>query len=180
MYPQSIVYGYKITRKELENVVKDVCARNEPLIQSEIGEDFSYLIEATPREYGVNGLPLPPPEEKGKSTLLVRYIFLNMKSRAERFGERRGIHLVIPSSRTLSPQVMDTKIKTHSRHFLTFALHETHLVNPKGHPLFLDIDGNITETNLTNIFIVYKEESMPPTDRHILEGNGQANVFRVA
>lgn len=165
---------------EMKKVITEVCERNVALINTRIGEDFSYLIEATPGEYGVHGHPLPPPEGKGKPTFLVRNIFLSMKSYANGFVKGKGLHLVTPSTRKPSPAVIDAKIKTHSRHFTMFALHETSLVDPNAYPLFLDRYGNLTETNMTNIFLVYKGVLMTPSDRGILEGNGRANVLQIA
>jgi len=167
-----------ITSKELMNIVKEVCARNEPFLRKDEGEDLSYMIEATPGEYGDYGKPRPPPEGKGKPTVIVRNMFIDMKSIASRFA--KGLHLVTPSTRAPPPTVIDAKIKTHSRHYQAFALREVRLVEPNAMPLFLDLSGNLAETHVTNMFLVYQGVLMTPTSRNILEGNGRANVLRVA
>lgn len=167
-----------ITPKELETVCREVCARNKFLLRKNEGEDFSYSIDMTPGEYGDYGKPLPAPKGTGNPTIIVRNSFIDMKSYAKRFS--KGLHLVTPSTRVPPPEVIDSKIKTHSRHYQASGLYETRLVDPEGCPLFLDIHGNLAETHVTNVFLVYKRVLMTPSTRNILEGNGRANVLKVA
>ena len=112
------------------------------------------------------------------SSLLLRQKIKDIKRIASRFA--KGLHLVTPSTRAPPPTVIDAKIKTHSRHYQAFALREVRLVEPNAMPLFLDLSGNLAETHVTNMFLVYQGVLMTPSSRNILEGNGRTNVLRVA
>lgn len=166
------------SHEELERIVAEVCSRNDSLLKKHEGEDQSFWIEATPGEYGVYGLPLPAPESKGQPTLIVRTGLIDMKVIARSY--KTGISLVTPSTRHVPPMVIDPKIKTHSRHFQAFGLREAQLVNSEAQPLFLDIYGNLTETHIANVFLVYDGVLMTPTTRNILEGVSRSNVIKLA
>lgn len=56
-----------ITSTELEQICIEVCARNEPFLRVDEGEDFSIYIEATPGEYGDYGRSSPPPPRQGEA-----------------------------------------------------------------------------------------------------------------
>lgn len=167
-----------MNREEVEQICLEVCSRNEPLLRKDEGEEYSFWIEATPGEYGMYGRPLPAPEGKGNPTFMVRNGLKDMKEIARSY--KTGVNLVTPSTRHVPPMVMDPKIKTHSRHFQASAIYEAHLVDPMAMPLFLDVYGNLAETHVSNIFLVYDGVLMTPTTRNILEGIGRAQVIKIA
>jgi len=164
--------------EEMERIVVEACSRNQSLVKENDGEDQSFGMEATPGEYGTYGLPLPAPGGKGKPTIIIRTGLLDMKVIARSY--KTGISLVTPSTRHVPPMVIDPKIKTHSRHFQAFGLYEAQLVDSEAQPLFLDIFGNLTETHIANVFLVYDGVLMTPTTRNILEGLSRSNVINLA
>lgn len=83
---------------------------------------------------------------------------------------RDGAHVVTPSIRHVPPQCIDPKIKHRSRMHQWLADQETHLVAPKAVTLWLDLDGNITETSGSNFAIVRDGEVLAPTFRNTLGG----------
>ncbi len=85
-----------------------------------------------------------------------------------------GVHCVTPPTRHVPPQCVDPKAKNRSRLHWWIADQETHLVDPKGISLLLDLDGNITETSGSNFVIVRDGAVISPEPRHILWGESLA------
>ncbi len=83
---------------------------------------------------------------------------------------RDGIHCITPSVRHWPPECLSSKIKNRNRLHFWVGEQEVHLADPKAMPLYLDIDGNITETGGSN-FLIYKDgEVISPRSRNILWG----------
>lgn len=68
------------------------------------------------------------------------------------------------------PVCVDPKIKCRSRMYWWLADQETHLVDPKAVSLFLDLDGNITETSGSNFLMARDGIVYSPSPRSILRG----------
>ena len=82
----------------------------------------------------------------------------------------KGIHCVTPAARHLPPQCLSSKVKHRNRLHMWIGEQEVHEVDPKAMPLFLDIDGNITETGGSN-FVVYRDGIVvSPRPHNILWG----------
>lgn len=82
----------------------------------------------------------------------------------------QGIHCVTPSVRHWPPQCLSSKIKNRNRLHMWIGDHEAHLADPGAVALFLDIDGNITETGGSN-FVIYRDGVViSPRRRNILWG----------
>jgi len=168
-----------MTPEDLERVAIEVCSRNENLLRKDKGEDYRIWIEITPGEYGfLHGRPLPAPKGRGKPTVIVKNILIDPKLQALR--HKIGLHLVTPSVRQAPPFVRDPKIKTYGRLNHILALHEARLVDPESWPLMLDAYGNLAETHIANVFLVYDGILMTPTTRNILEGISRSNVIYLA
>ena len=81
-----------------------------------------------------------------------------------------GVHCVTPSPRHWPPQCLSSKIKNRNRLHMWIGEQETHEVDPKAMPLFLDTDGNITETSGSN-FVVFRDGTVvSPRRNNILWG----------
>ncbi|NOZ21857.1 MAG: branched-chain amino acid aminotransferase [Planctomycetes bacterium] len=93
---------------------------------------------------------------------------------------RKGVHLVTPSNRHVPPQCIDPKMKYRSRLHYWLADQETHLVDPKGVSLLLDLDGNVTETGGANFLMVKDGVIKSPTTRNILPGVSRQTVIELA
>jgi branched-chain amino acid aminotransferase len=81
-----------------------------------------------------------------------------------------GGHVVTPSIRHIPPECLDPKMKYRSRLHWWVADGETHLADPKGISLLLDLDGNITECAGANFLIVRQGAVLSPTTKNILPG----------
>jgi branched-subunit amino acid aminotransferase/4-amino-4-deoxychorismate lyase len=81
-----------------------------------------------------------------------------------------GAHVVTPSIRHLPPQCVDSKIKHRSRMHQWLADQEVHQVDPQGITLWLDLNGNITETSGSNFIIVRNDTVVAPPFRNTLPG----------
>jgi branched-chain amino acid aminotransferase len=91
-----------------------------------------------------------------------------------------GIHVVTPSTRHVPPQCIDPKMKYRSRLHFYLADQETHLVDPKGSSLLLDLDGNVTEMSGGNFLIVRDGTIISATTRNILPGISRQTVIELA
>jgi len=81
-----------------------------------------------------------------------------------------GIHCVTPSVRHWPPQCLSSKIKNRNRLHMWIGDQEAHLADPGAVALFLDLDGNITETGGSNFLIYRKGVVVSPRSRNILWG----------
>ena len=81
-----------------------------------------------------------------------------------------GIHCVTPSIRHWPPQSLSSKIKNRNRLHMWIGEHQAHLADPKAVALYLDLDGNITETGGSNFVILRAGTVVSPRRRNILWG----------
>ena len=91
-----------------------------------------------------------------------------------------GAHGVVVKSRSLPSDVMEPKVKHHSR--LNFVLGELEArdVDPEGLPILMDQDGNLTEGTGWSLFLVKDGVLKTPTDKHILQSVARKVVMEVA
>lgn len=78
---------------------------------------------------------------------------------------REGVHCVTPSPRHWPPQCLSSKIKNRNRLHMWIGEQEVKQLDPNVVPVYLDIDGNITETGGSN-FVIYREGSVVSPRRH--------------
>jgi len=81
-----------------------------------------------------------------------------------------GIHCVTPSIRHWPPQSLSSKIKHRNRLHMWIGEHQAHLADPKAMALYLDLDGNITETGGSNFVIFRGGTVVSPRRNNILWG----------
>jgi branched-subunit amino acid aminotransferase/4-amino-4-deoxychorismate lyase len=81
-----------------------------------------------------------------------------------------GIHCVTPAVRHWPPQCLSSKIKNRNRLHMWIGDQEIHLSDPKAVGLYLDLDGNITETGGSNFVIWRGGKVISPRRRNILWG----------
>ena len=67
-----------------------------------------------------------------------------------------GVHCVTPAPRHWPPQCLSSKIKNRNRLHMWIGEQEAHAVDPHSMALYLDINGNITETGGSN-FVIYQD-----------------------
>lgn len=81
-----------------------------------------------------------------------------------------GVHCITPAPRHWPPQCLSAKIKNRNRLHMWIAQQEIHQLDPHAMPLYLDLDGNITETGGSN-FVIYRDGCVvSPRRNNILWG----------
>ncbi len=81
-----------------------------------------------------------------------------------------GAHCITPAVRHWPPQCLSSKIKNRNRLHMWIGEQEIHLSDPKAMALYLDLDGNITETGGSN-FVIFKNGTViSPRRNNILWG----------
>ena len=111
---------------------------------------------------------LQPTAEASGGTLVAHPVTLRLDRWCKPF--RSGAHCVTPSTRHWPAQCLSAKIKNRNRLHMWIAQHEVQAVDPAAVPLFLDLDGHLTETTNTN-FVIYRDgRVISPRRRNILWG----------
>ena len=91
-----------------------------------------------------------------------------------------GIHVVTPTQRHLPPNVLSSKIKHRNRLHMWIGDRQAKLADPKAIGLFLDLNGNITETGGANFVIYHSGKIMSPNRNNILWGTSLDTVRRLS
>ncbi|MCX5662677.1 MAG: aminotransferase class IV [Planctomycetota bacterium] len=81
-----------------------------------------------------------------------------------------GAHCVTPAVRHVSPQTLSSKIKHRNRLHMWIGDREAKLADPAAIPLYLDHDGNVSETGGSNFVIYRRGQIVSPRRRNILWG----------
>jgi len=76
-----------------------------------------------------------------------------------------GVHCATPAPRHWPPQCISSKIKNRNRLHMWIGEQEVKQLDPNVVPVFLDIDGNLTETGGSN-FVIYKNGRVISPRRH--------------
>ena len=91
-----------------------------------------------------------------------------------------GAHCVTPAPRHWPPASLSSKIKHRNRLHMWIGQQEAQLADPGATPLFLDVDGNITETAGSN-FVVYRDgKILSPRRNNILWGESLCVLEEIA
>ncbi len=91
-----------------------------------------------------------------------------------------GTILVTPATRRIPPQCLDPKAKITNKMNHNQALFEAQQVDAAAIPLMLDMDGNLCETDTTNVFFISKDKLFTPMARNVLGGITRQVVFELA
>ena len=81
-----------------------------------------------------------------------------------------GVHCATPSPRHWPPECLSSKIKNRNRLHMWIGEQELHALDPSVMPVYLDVNGNITETGGSNFVIYRKGEIVSPKRNNILWG----------
>jgi branched-chain amino acid aminotransferase len=114
----------------------------------------------------------------GGATVTVYSVIVNFPEFANFYVE--GAPLVIPSTRRIPPQCLESKAKITNKMNHNMASFEAKQADPRAIPLMLDIDGNLSETSAHNFFLVIDGKLCTPTDRNVLGGITKAVIFDLA
>lgn len=90
-----------------------------------------------------------------------------------------GVHVVTPTQRHVHPNILSSKIKHRNRLHMWIGDQQAKLADPKAVGLYLDLDGNLTETGGSN-FLLYKNGTVfSPQRSNILWGVTLDDVQRL-
>ena len=81
-----------------------------------------------------------------------------------------GVHCITPAPRHIPPQCLSSKIKNRNRLHMWIGDQEAHFIDPNAVALYLDINGNISETGGSNFVMYSKGTVISPQRSNILWG----------
>lgn len=108
----------------------------------------------------------------GSQRVLPSYVQHTFALRPEPYRDvfLNGVHCITPAVRHWPPECLSSKIKNRNRLHMWIGEQQAHLADPKAMALFLDVDGNITETGGSN-FVIYRDGTViSPRRNNILWG----------
>jgi branched-chain amino acid aminotransferase len=114
----------------------------------------------------------------GTATVAVYSVIVNFPEFASFYIE--GAPLVIPSTRRIPPECLESKAKITNKMNHNIASFEAKQVDPRAIPLMLDIHGNLSETSAHNFFLVIDGKLCTPSDRNVLGGITKTAIFEFA
>ncbi len=131
------------------------------------GKELALVYYMTAGEYTAYAGAAGPPGEP-QPTYVQHTFPLRLDLWRQKFLE--GVQCVTPASRHLPPQCLSSKIKNRNRLHMWIGQSEVQQMDPHAVPLFLDLDGNITETGGSN-FVIYRDgQVVSPRRNNILWG----------
>ena len=114
----------------------------------------------------------------GRATVVIYCISIAFEDFARQYVE--GVKLVIPSTRRIPPQCLEPKAKINNKMNHNMAIFEAKQVDPQAIPLMLDLDGNISESNAHNFFLIRDGKLCTPSDKNVLDGITKDALFELA
>ncbi len=157
--------------EEMEKTTLEVLERNKPLLGENEDCALWQVVSRGVRSSTGNRV-------SGHATVTVYSVIVNFPEFASFYVE--GAPLVIPSTRRIPPQCLESKAKITNKMNHNMAAFEAKQVDPRAIPLMLDIDGNLSETSAHNFFLVIDGKLCTPTDRNVLGGITKAVIFDLA
>ena len=157
--------------EEMEKTTLEVLERNKPLLGENEDCALWQVVSRGVRSSTGNRV-------SGGATVTVYSVIVNFPEFASFYVE--GAPLVIPSTRRIPPQCLESKAKITNKMNHNMASFEAKQADPRAIPLMLDIDGNLSETSAHNFFLVIDGKLCTPTDRNVLGGITKAVIFDLA
>ena len=156
---------------EMEKVTLEVFERNKPILEK--GEEVAIwqVVSRGVRSSRGN-------RTIGKATVAIYCISIAFEEFARHYIE--GVKLVIPSTRRIPPQCLEPKAKINNKMNHNMAIFEAKQVDPHAIPLMLDLDGNISESNAHNFFLVLDGKLCTPSNKNVLDGITKDALFELA
>ncbi|MFM1814646.1 MAG: hypothetical protein RLZ98_1341 [Pseudomonadota bacterium] len=159
-----------ITPHEMANVCNDLVTRNLDLLGPNDEYSLWHVIS--------RGVRLPGASSTAGPTVAIFVQPVDFLRYANAYLD--GVPLVTPSTRRTPPQSLDPKAKITNKMNHNIALFEAQQADPKAIPLMLDLDGNLTETDTTNVFFVRDGRLYTPGARTVLGGITREVLFEIA
>ena len=159
------------TPDEMETTTQELFERNKPLLEK--GEEvavWQVVSRGLRSSHGNRAV--------GKATVAIYCISIAFEEFARQYVE--GVKLVIPSTRRIPPQCLEPKAKINNKMNHNMAIFEAKQVDPQAIPLMLDLDGNISESNAHNFFLVVNGTLCTPSNKNVLDGITKDALFELA
>jgi branched-chain amino acid aminotransferase len=157
--------------EEIERITLEVLARNRPLLETDDDVALWQVVSRGLRSSRGN-------RTTGKATVTVYCVVIGFQEFARDYVE--GVKLVIPSTRRIPPQCLEPKAKITNKMNHNMAIFEAKQVDPHAIPLMLDLDGNISESNAHNFFLVMGGKLCTPSNKNVLDGITKDAIFSLA
>lgn len=157
--------------EEMEKITLEVLERNRPLLRANEDLALWQVVSRGVRSSTGNRVV-------GGATVTVYSVIVNFPEFASFYVE--GAPIVIPSTRRIPPECLESKAKITNKMNHNMASFEAKQVDPRAIPLMLDTDGNLSETSAHNFFLVVNGKLCTPSDRNVLGGITKEAVFGLA
>lgn len=155
----------------MEKTTLEVLERNKPLLRENEDCALWQVVSRGVRSSTGNRV-------SGRATVTVYSVIVNFPEFASFYVE--GAPLIIPSTRRIPPQCLESKAKITNKMNHNIAAFEAKQADPRAIPLMLDIDGNLSETSAHNFFLVINGKLCTPSDKNVLGGITKAVIFDLA
>jgi branched-chain amino acid aminotransferase len=156
---------------EMEKITLEVLDRNKPQLRA--NEDLALWQVVSRGVRSARGNRVA-----GGATVTVYSVIVNFPEFASFYVE--GAPIVIPSTRRIPPECLESKAKITNKMNHNMASFEAKQMDPRAIPLMLDIDGNLSETSAHNFFLVVNGKLCTPSDRNVLGGITKEAVIGLA
>ena len=160
-----------LSPEEMERATLEVLERNKPMLAQNEEVAIWQVVSRGPRSSRGN-------RTLGKATVAIYCISIAFEEFAHHYVE--GVKLVIPSTRRIPPQCLEPKAKINNKMNHNMAIFEAKQVDPQAIPLMLDLDGNISESNAHNFFLVLDGKLGTPSNKNVLDGITKQALFELA
>jgi branched-chain amino acid aminotransferase len=156
---------------EMERLSLELLERNKPLLSENDDYAIWQVVSRGVRSSQGNRV-------KGSPTVAIYCVNINFLEFAAHYVE--GAVLVIPSTRRVPPQCLESKAKITNKMNHNIASFEAKQVDREAIPLMLDIDGNISESSAHNFFLVSGGKVYTPGNKNVLDGITRETLFELA
>jgi branched-chain amino acid aminotransferase len=156
---------------EVENATLEVLERNKPMLDKDEEVALWQVVSRGVRSSRGN-------RTLGSATVAIYCISIAFEEFARQYID--GVKLVIPSTRRIPPQCLEPKAKINNKMNHNMAIFEAKQVDPQAIPLMLDLDGNISESNAHNFFLVCDGKLCTPSNKNVLDGITKDALFELA
>jgi branched-chain amino acid aminotransferase len=157
--------------EQVEGLTLEVLEHNRPLLDEDEEVAIWQVVSRGMRSSRGN-------RTIGKATVAIYCVSIAFEEFARHYID--GVKLVIPSTRRIPPQCLEPKAKINNKMNHNMAIFEARQVDPQAIPLMLDLDGNISESNAHNFFLVADGKLCTPSNKNVLDGITRKALFELA
>jgi len=160
-----------LSSQEMERATLEVLEHNKPILAGDEEVAIWQVVSRGMRSSRGN-------HALGQATVAIYCISIGFEEFARDYLD--GVKLVIPSTRRIPPQCLEPKAKINNKMNHNMAIFEARQVDPHAIPLMLDLDGNISESNAHNFFLVMDGKLCSPSNKNVLDGITKQALYELA